>query len=296
MPGIISGPGMGIVPVPGLLQGLTEFLPVSSSGHLLLWQVWSGARPSLFMDVVLHGATLLALVALFWRDFYKILAAVPGWGKPWHRDPDADRGRHLVLATLPILGVGFLVHQFAPETAYRNWTFLAVSSIVFGFLLGLADWVGVWLHRRRTRRTRGRADGVVLNGVDALFLGLAQCLALIPGVSRAGIVMTAGRLRGLSRHESARFSMMLSAPVIAGAIVLEGAELLWGYGAAALQAELQALGGGLWLFTNACAAFITAWVTMRLFLTLIERLGLWPFALYRMILGFFLLLWGGGGV
>ena len=96
--------------------------------------------------------------------------------------------------------------------------------------------------------------------------------------------------------------MMLSAPVIAGALVLEGAELLWGQsaagsaGSAALQAELQALGGGLWLFMNACAAGITAWLTMRLFLRLIERLGLWPFALYRMILGFFLLLWAGGGV
>ncbi len=289
----------GMIPVPGLLQGLTEFLPISSSGHLLLWQVWSGARPSLFMDVVLHGATLLALLALFWRDFYKIIASVPGWGKPWHRDPDADRGRHLVLATLPILGVGFLIHQFAPETAYRNWTFLAVSSIVFGFLLGFADWVGVWVHRRRARGTRGRAGVVALNGVDALFLGLAQCLALIPGVSRAGIVITAGRLRGLSRRESARFSMMLSAPVIAGAIVLEGAELLWGQSAespATLQSELQALGGGLWLLTNACAAGITAWVTMRLFLKLIERFGLWPFALYRIVLGFFLLLWAGPGV
>jgi undecaprenyl-diphosphatase len=189
----------------GIIQGLGEFLPISSSGHLVLapwlfdWQV-----PGLTFDIALHMGTLFAVVLYFWRDWFILFrAALTG--------KDKENRRifwFLVLASLPAAVVGLLFDDII-ENTLRSPLIVGVMLIVFGVLLYYSD---------RTRQIR-RLDSLTLQ--DALLIGMAQAVALIPGVSRSGITMTAARLFSYTREEAARFSFLLSTPVIFGAGVLE---------------------------------------------------------------------------
>ncbi len=246
-----------------LLQGATEFLPVSSSAHLALAPALLGwPDQGHVFDVAVHVGTLAALALYFRRE-------LAGWLRLGAAGGAARRElRWLLLATAPILLAGPLLYDFA-STALRDVAFIAWTTLGFGVLLWWAD--------ARNARARGLAD---LGWGGALALGLAQCLALAPGVSRAGIVMTAALLLGLGRAEAARAAFLLALPTVAAAGALSAREAAAGAPAPDL---------GVLLF-GMLAAGAAGWLCIHFFLRLIERIGMLPFALYRVALGTALLL------
>lgn len=253
----------------GILQGLTEFLPVSSSGHLQIvaWLAgWTpfGGDPQLWtaFEVVLHVGTLAGVLACFGRDTARLVAAglrsVAGG-----RSPEAARAWLLVLATLPAAVVGVTAGG-ALERNERVWV-TACTLVVFGVLL----W---WADRRRGSRSLGG-----LGGADVLSVGVAQAMALVPGVSRSGAIMTAGRLRGLSRESAARLAMLMSVPIIAGAAVYKLIDI-GGWSGVPADARAAFIWGTL-------AAALAGGLAVRLLLALVRRVDFAPFAWYRVALG-----------
>jgi len=189
----------------GLIQGLGEFLPISSSGHLVLapW-IFNWEVPGITFDVALHMGTLAAVLLYFWRDWIKLLkAALSG------KDKENQRVFwYLVIGSIPAAAVGFLFDDVI-ENLLRSPVIVGFMLILFGIFLFLSD---------KTRQVR-RLDSMNLR--DALLIGAAQAIALIPGVSRSGVTITAARLFSYTREEAARFSFLLSTPVIFGAGVLK---------------------------------------------------------------------------
>lgn len=251
-----------------LIQGLTEFLPVSSSAHLILGSVVFGwPDQGLVFDVATHLGTLLAALVYFRRDWLDMAGACL---TPARSAADHQHRRMaglLVLASLPALLIGGVAPDFV-EKYLRDVTVLAWATIGFGVLLGVADLVGP---KQREVASVGLRD--------ALLIGLAQACALVPGVSRSGITITAGRFLGLTPEAAARFSFLLAVPIIAAA---------GSYGAyrvASGQANIDWQQFGLALTLS----FIAGWVCIAAFLALLRRVGLLPFVLYRLALGFALL-------
>jgi undecaprenyl-diphosphatase len=212
----------------GAVQGLAEFLPISSSAHLILapwllgWQ--GGAADTLTFDVALHLGTLIAVVGYFWRDWLQLLAAVPEWLGGLAAVALGDRSRKLspaatllqfvVIATIPGGIAGVLLDSWA-EGALRSPLLLAVTLPLMGLLLYLAD--------RNAPQQIGLEQMVWR---DALLIGLAQAFAIIPGVSRSGVTITMGRYRTLDRTAAARFSFLLSAPITAAAVLFKANSIL----------------------------------------------------------------------
>jgi len=251
-----------------LLQGLTEFLPVSSSAHLILLPRLLGWQDQgLAFDVAVHVGTLLAVLAYFREDVRRLLAA--WFTSVVRQEMTADaRLAWLVLAgTVPVALAGLLLSDVI-ETYLRSPLVIALATIGFGVLLGLADWRG-----RQVRHV----DSLTIT--DVLWIGLAQALALIPGASRSGITMTAALALGLTRSAAARFSFLLSIPVI----LLAG-----GYESLQLAQQPGQVDWGSIMLGTAVAA-ISAYLCIHFFMQLIERVGMLPFVLYRLLLGVFLL-------
>jgi undecaprenyl-diphosphatase len=198
-----------------IVQGLTEFLPISSTAHLVLFPWLLGWKdPGLTFDVALHAGTLAAVAIYFWRLWVRMVGAALGLGA------SAETSRverrlfwFLVIGTIPGGIAGFLLERAAEEKFRQPWL-IAMSLIV----VGLVMWVGdrAESHEKSLERT-GLAD--------TLWIGAAQALAVIPGVSRSGSTMTAGLFRGLTREASARFSFLLATPIITGAVLVKGFEL-----------------------------------------------------------------------
>ncbi len=200
----------------GALQGVTEFLPISSSGHLLLAESFLGVKEaSLAFDVALHLGTLLAVVISFQEEFLAMARALCRWGE---FDSEAARLRGLALqlavGTVPAVGAGLFFGD-AIESDLRRPMVVAATLAGVGLLLLLGEKTGT---RRRGFRT--------LSLLDAILVGVAQALAIVPGVSRSGITMTAGLFRGLNREAAVRFSFLLSAPVICGAGIYKIPDIL----------------------------------------------------------------------
>jgi len=188
--------------VMGIVQGLGEFLPISSSAHLALvpW-LFRWHDPGLTFDIALHLGTLVAVIAYFWRDWVNLI-------KGGLRGAGTTEGRlfwYLVIATIPGALIGFLLEDKA-ETVFRNPILIAGMLILLGVILFWAD-----------RRSKKLTDVNSITLGQSLLIGVSQALAIIPGVSRSGITMTTGLLFGLTREGAARFSFLLSAPVIFGA-------------------------------------------------------------------------------
>lgn len=246
------------------LQGATEFLPVSSSGHLALWPHLTGWRDQgLAFDVAAHVGTLAAAVIYFRADVYKIL-------RDWTlhiRGRGATRYSKLawavLIATLP-LGVAGAVFAETIAPLARAPVVIALTTLIFGVLLGLADRFG--------RRARGVAE---LTWMDVALIGGAQMLALIPGVSRSGVTISAGLALGLRGEAAARFSFLLAMPAIALAGIWQTRELL--ASAAAVDWGRLAIAAGV--------SGVVAWLCIHYFLAFIQRHSLWPFAVYRVLLG-----------
>jgi undecaprenyl-diphosphatase len=189
----------------GIVQGLGEFLPISSSAHLVLtpW-VFNWKDPGLSFDVALHLGTLVAVLAFFWKDWVVLTLEGLRGGK----SPQGRMFWYLVAATVPGAAFGYLFEDYI-ATVFRNPMLIGILLIVMGIILYLADklspsWKGLYQMGLK----------------ESLLIGLSQAFALIPGVSRSGITMTAGRLLGLDRETAARFSFLLSTPIILGAGIL----------------------------------------------------------------------------
>ncbi|KJR99431.1 MAG: UDP-diphosphatase [Peptococcaceae bacterium BRH_c4a] len=188
--------------VMGLVQGLGEFLPISSSAHLVLTPWILGWKdPGLAFDVALHIGTLLAVLAFFWEDWI-ILAREGLWGR---KTPEGRMFWCLVMATIPGAAFGYFLEDFV-ATVFRNPMLIGIMLIVMGIILYLAD-----------TYTPARKDMRHVGLKESLLIGFSQAFAIVPGVSRSGVTMTAGRLLGLNRETSARFSFLLSTPIIMGA-------------------------------------------------------------------------------
>ncbi len=236
----------------GIVQGLTEFLPVSSTAHLILipeFLGWHGDISTLTYDIALHGGTLLALLVYFRKQWVSLLTA------------ERPLLLNIVIATIPAGAAGILFKD-AVSTTLRSSYVIAASLIAVGVVMLLAE---------RNRPRRGFAS---IGTKDALAIGLAQAVALIPGVSRSGITISAGLFGGIEREASARFSFLLSMPVIAGATLLEGVHLLKN------QADYD-----LSLFAVGFAASaVTGFITIKFLLWFFRRFSLRTFVYYRFAL------------
>ncbi len=255
------------IAVLALVQGITEFLPISSQAHLRLVSAFTGwPDQGPMMDVAVHVGTLGAVMLYFWRDLAAMATGLTRLAKGWS-DPGVRLAWFLIIGTLPAVGAGYLVSRYYP-TGLRGLEMIAWATLGFGILLYIADRMGM---------TVRRIDHLGFG--DVVIIGMAQALALIPGTSRSGITMTAGRLLGMERRECARFSMLLSIPVIIGAGSLKGWEL-YQSGDARLTADVF-LGAGL--------AFATALIVMAVLMAWLKRSSFTPFVVYRIALGGFLL-------
>lgn len=248
----------------GLVQGLTEFLPVSSSAHLILLPLTTDWQDQgLALDVAAHFGTLVAVIIYFRQDINNMVTAGTK-SLPWQNNNlDARMFWFLVFATIPVSAVGFLGHDFISEY-FRDPLIIAVTTISFGLLLWWSDVKG--------KKDR---DDKTLCFQDIIWIGLAQVLALIPGTSRSGITMTAGLMLGLNRKTAARFSFLLSIPVIFLAGCYETLGLIR-TGAAADVISYAAVFIFSWL---------AAWLTISLFLKFVERTGMLPYVIYRLLIG-----------
>lgn len=247
----------------GLLQGITEFLPVSSSAHLILARAffgWDAAVFGLAFDVACHVGTLLAVVAYFWRDLVGVARALP---RPFAADPSARLLRLIVLGTLPVVLVGVLFNEVLENTV-RTPAATAVT-LTLGAL-------GLLLAERLRPATRG--EETVGIG-EAVGLGFAQSAALVPGISRSGATITVGMLMGLRRDAAARFSFLLGVPAILAAAAKEGLPLLRD-GMRAEDATVFAVG----LVTSA----VVGYLTIKYFLRYLVAHRLDVFAYYRLAL------------
>lgn len=250
-----------------LIQGITEFLPISSSAHLILVPVLTGwPDQGLAFDVAVHLGTLVAVVVYFRRELARMTVA--GCGSLAGRwTPDAKLAWAVVLGTLPVVFFG-LVGKSYIETALRGPIIIGVTAILFGLVLWWADAMG--------RRNR---DEFTIGWREAIFVGLAQALALIPGTSRSGITITAGLMLGLTREAAARFSFLLSVPTLLASNVLIGRDLL--------TSEVPVAWATLALGT--VVAGVSAYACIGLFIRLLSRTGMLPYVIYRVVLGAVLL-------
>jgi undecaprenyl-diphosphatase len=253
-----------------LVQGITEFLPISSSGHLVLtWEVLGSKAPEhdqLIVDIAVHVGTLVAVCGYFRRDIAAMLGGLAAGARG--RPTSGTRlALHVGLATIPVVAVGVTFKE-AIETVLRDPLVIAWATLVFGVLLYAAD------------RFVGQHRGLdALGWRGAVFVGLMQVLALIPGTSRSGITMTAGRFLGYTRTDAARFSMLLAIPAIAGAGLLAALDL---YATGNLALGLDALIAG-------AMALAAAWLAIALLMRWLQRASFTPFVVYRVILGSLLL-------
>src|SRR5919106_137408 len=249
----------------GVVQGLTEFLPVSSSGHLLLGQYFLGLNQDRFglsFDVALHMGTLVAVVSYFWRDLIRMaLAFFRSFGhRDLGNDPDQRLAYLVIASTIPAALIGYLFEGFFEDTIRSPWV------VVFNFVL-----VGVLFLVAEAAASRSRR-ATKLGFGEAVGIGLAQAAALVPGVSRSGATITLGLFLGLRREEAARFSFLMSVPIIAGAGALRMAEVV-SEGMGAYDALLFVVG-----FVSSA---IVGYLAIRFFLRFVVDHSLRAFAYYR---------------
>ena len=249
-----------------VVQGITEFLPISSEGHLIITsQVLGWPDQGLAIDLATNAGTLAAVIVFFRRDLIALLA---GLGERGSQSTRPLVGM-LIVATIPAGLVGLLLDSIGHEHLRQTWI-IATTTLVFGHMLWLADRYGMTL-RRVEHMTWG----------SAIFIGLAQVLALIPGTSRSGITMSAARIMGFEREAAARFSLLLSIPLIAAAVLLGVLKIR--------EAGDAALTGSAVLV--AAPSFVTALIALAAMMAWLRRASFTPFVIYRLLLGFGLLAW-----
>ncbi len=252
------------------IQGVTEFLPISSSGHLVLIpNLLEWRDQGLIMDIAVHFGTLAAVIVYFWRDILQMLVGGAQPGKI-NQGLNIKVLAQVVLATLPLFIIGALVYKFVIDDL-RTIEIVGWATIFFGILLYLSDRYTVTINRLE-HMTWGKAFAI----------GLAQVLALIPGASRAGTTITMARWLGFERTDAVRFSMLLSIPAILAAGTLAFIDVLDQDNYSVYFAEVA---------TAAAMAFLTALVSIKILMRWLTRASFTPFVVYRVILGVAVLIW-----
>jgi undecaprenyl-diphosphatase len=264
------------IKVLALVQGITEFLPISSSAHLILVPVFTGWHDQgLLIDVAVHIGTLGAVMGYFSRDIAAMFRGLTG---EWDTGLLAQPGRYLLalitLGTVPVVIAGAIIVLADVAVLLRNAALIGWTTLIFGILLYVAD--------RWSPRTR-RMDGLTFSG--ALFIGIAQALALIPGTSRSGITMTAARVLGFERTDAAHFSMLLAIPATAAAGTV-GVVQIYRFGD---------LGLGVDALIGAIFAFFSSWLAIAFLMNWLRRSSFTPFVVYRCALGIVLLVYAYTG-
>jgi undecaprenyl-diphosphatase len=248
-----------------IIQGITEFLPISSSAHLILpGKLLGWTDQGLAFDTSVHLGTLMAVVIYFRRDLRELIKAV--YQHLVHREKSHESrfAFNLIIASLPIIPVGF-TFRFYIESELRGLDVIIITTVLFGLALWVAD------HFRKESTT-------TLTPGNALVIGLAQCLALIPGTSRSGVTITMALMLGYSREQAARISFLIAIPAIGGAATLK----LWDLSTQAATIDWLLLG------TAAGIAAIAAYACIALLLRFVTKIGYLPFVIYRLLLGAFL--------
>ena len=253
-----------------LLQGITEFLPVSSSGHLILFSKFTAfPDQGQAMDIALHIGSILAVIIYFAPTLREILQGL--WKTkflPNFKNEGCQLFYLLVAATLPVIVCGAALKYFGTDWL-RNTKLIGWNILCYGILLWVVDWLSVTVRKIRNLEIK-----------DALFIGLAQCLALLPGTSRSGITITMCRLLGMERREAAKFSMLLSIPAILAAGILAGYQL-WQSGNMQQINDAYNAVGYSFIFSFAAIFVLMQWL---------KKWSFFPFVLYRVALGTILLL------
>lgn len=248
----------------GIVQGLTEFLPVSSTGHLIIIEKLFNLSPVQFglsFDVALHFGTLLALLFYFRLKIIKIISNfIQG---------NRQLGYLLLIGTIPALIAGVLL-QKSIETIFRNPIFVAINLILFSLVFLIAEKVG-----RQQKNYRE------INNKDSLIIGIFQAVALLPGVSRSGITISGGLFKDLKKNEAGEFAFLLSVPVMLAAFAKDIFDLLkQGISSQYIQSSLL----------GAAISFIVGLLCIAYFLNYLKKHGLIPFIIYRIVLAVFLLI------
>ena len=272
-----------------VVQGLTEFLPVSSTAHLWLFPWLLGWKdPGLTFDVALHAGTLLAVLVYFWRYWVEMARLAAGLGGSGAAAPNAGATGHsasadlrenprllwyLAIATIPGALAGWRF-EHAAEEQLRSPIIIGAALIVIGLFMWAGDWLG--------RRERDLGHVGLL---DSFLVGVAQALAVIPGVSRSGVTMTAGLFRRMKRETAARFSFLLSTPLIAGAALKKGLEIRH----AGLPHDMR-----LPFLCGALVSALVGYLVIAVLIRYLERRTFKVFVVYRVVLGVILLVLGWG--
>ena len=252
-----------------VIQGITEFLPISSSAHLILLPKLTGLDDQgQVIDVAVHVGTLFAVVLYFWRDVSLCLAGFPRLLSGRIDTPGSRLAFLLIIATIPVVLAGLILKLAGLEDAMRSVAVIGWAMLVFGLVLYWAD--------RRENSPKSTSDWTLK---DAAIMGLWQALALIPGTSRSGITITAARTLGYARHDAARIAMLMSIPTITASGALVGFDVI-------ANANVGAARDGA---IPAVFAFVAALLALSLMMRLLRTINFTPYVVYRVILGLILL-------
>lgn len=253
-----------------LLQGITEFLPVSSSGHLILMSKFTSfPDQGLALDVAVHFGSILAVMIYFSATIWEIIKGVfKTRFIPSFKNEGAKLFWLIIIGTIPAIVAGYFLKQYGMDWL-RNTKIIGWTILGYGILLFIADKFSMTIRQIKH-----------MGVVDAIVIGCAQCLALIPGTSRSGATITFARFLGLERREAAKFSMLLSIPAIFGATVLTGYEV-WQAG------NFQEIS---WMFDGVIYSYISSIVAIYIVMWWLKKSTFMPFVVYRIILGSILLL------
>ena len=261
----------------GIVQGFTEFLPVSSSGHLVILQTFMQVPHSIAFDLVVHLATVLAVIIFFAREIWELLVAFVIGNLECFRVKKTQHyvtGHHFKLSWLIIIGsiptalMGILFKDFF-EALFSSATAAGGFLLVTAALILLAEWIG-----------KNNRDDFQINFLDVIIIGFAQGCAIAPGLSRSGSTVAAALMRGLKRDFAARFSFLMAVPAILGAGIFKAGDLV----------EAVSSGIGIWpLLVGFIAAFFSGWVAIKIFLEIIKRTSIRGFAYYCIVMGIFVM-------
>ncbi|MGB3413176.1 MAG: undecaprenyl-diphosphate phosphatase [Microbacteriaceae bacterium] len=262
----------------GLVQGLTEFLPISSSAHLRITGLFlpSATDPGATFTAITQIGTEIAVLLYFWKDISRIISK---WfqalfGKIPKNDQDVRLGWLIIIGTIPIVAAGYFLQDLIRDN-FRSLWLVAIVLIVFGILLGLVDWI---MPKVKTLKSMSWGDG--------LLYGVSQTLALVPGVSRSGATITMGRALGYERSSAARFAFLLAVPAVFGSGLYELVK----------STESPQVYGGLETLVATLVAFAVGYLVIAFLMRYIEKRSFMPFVIYRILLGGTLLVLLGMGI
>ncbi len=265
----------------GVIQGLTEFLPISSSGHLVIFQHLFGMEePELFFDICVHIGTLVAVIIYFWKDLWSIITALSKQAVPLllrktsvkdtYKDPDIKLAVLIVIGTVPTVIIGLLLKKISDQL-FSSLIIVGCMLIITGILL----WSTRWIKKQRKEGTNR------FSVKDAIIIGIIQGMAIAPGISRSGSTIAVGLFLGLSRETAARYSFLLSIPAIIGATVLILKDLT---GGAVVHTNAVVLGG-----VTSC---IVGYCSLKFLVFIVKKGQMHLFAPYCWLVGSLALIWG----